>query len=74
MGDSVKSIKLIDAYVEGLYLRQVYEFIDGENAGRRFTIFVPNIRLCQRCGVELHEGPTSLDDERYTRGVCGGCD
>jgi hypothetical protein len=31
-------------------------------------------KQCQKCGVELHEGPTFMDDERYGRGICGACD
>ncbi len=33
-------------------------------------------QVCQSCGVVLHEGPTSKDDERYQSRLCGGeeCD
>jgi len=28
---------------------------------------------CVRCGVELKQGPTALDRERYEHLLCGGC-
>lgn len=32
------------------------------------------MKSCQRCGVELIEGPTNMDRDRYEAGVCGACD
>lgn len=56
--------------------------LDGRNHHRVKVVSVDGSELrtepvkpkrCQRCDVVLIEGPTSLDDERYERGVCGGC-